>query len=170
MTSQPVSSIFLSSPLPSGTWQTQGLSIPWCCLSTSVSVSLVSFPFHKTSTMSSLTSGRPLTGFGIQLCERPWRSTTSMWSSSESSNISMIRQRYGKSEPCGLVWCADRVEMHQLPHIANQSGIHKVLSLHFHPSYLQSQSATKTKILHQRNLLLHLVKVVFSKPQTMVLL
>ena len=35
MTSRPVSSIFLSSPLPSGTWRTPGLSIPWCCLSTS---------------------------------------------------------------------------------------------------------------------------------------
>ena len=30
--SQPVSSIFLCSPLPSGTWRTPGLSIPWCCL------------------------------------------------------------------------------------------------------------------------------------------
>ena len=38
MTSQPVSSIFLCSPLPSG------LSIPWCCLPTSFSVSLVFFP------------------------------------------------------------------------------------------------------------------------------
>ena len=29
--SQPVSSIFPCSPLPSGTWRTPGLSIPWCC-------------------------------------------------------------------------------------------------------------------------------------------
>ena len=43
-TSQPVSSIFLCSPLPSGTWQTPGLSIPWCCLPTSSSVCLVFFP------------------------------------------------------------------------------------------------------------------------------
>ena len=30
----PVSSIFPCSPLPYGTWRTQGLSIPWCCLPT----------------------------------------------------------------------------------------------------------------------------------------
>ena len=44
MTSQPVSSIFLSSPLPSGTWRTPSLSIPWCCLPTSFSVYLVFSP------------------------------------------------------------------------------------------------------------------------------
>ena len=46
MISQPVSSIFLCSPLPSGTWWTPGLSISWCCLptSTSSSVCLVFFP------------------------------------------------------------------------------------------------------------------------------
>ena len=37
MISQPVSSMFLCSPLPSGTWRTPGLSIPWCCLPTSSS-------------------------------------------------------------------------------------------------------------------------------------
>ena len=41
---QPVSSLFPCSPLPSGTWQTPGLSIPWCCLPTSYSVCLVIFP------------------------------------------------------------------------------------------------------------------------------
>ena len=41
---QPVSSIFPCSPMPSGTWQTPGLSIPWCCLPTSSSVCLVFFP------------------------------------------------------------------------------------------------------------------------------
>ena len=41
MISQTVSSIFLCSPLPSGTCQTQGLSIPRCCLPTSFSVCLV---------------------------------------------------------------------------------------------------------------------------------
>ena len=46
MTSQPVSSIFLCSPLPSGTWRPLGLSIPWCYLPTSSSVCLVFFPFH----------------------------------------------------------------------------------------------------------------------------
>ena len=46
MISQPVSSIFPCSPLPCGTWQTPGLSIPWCCLPTSSSVCLVFFfPF-----------------------------------------------------------------------------------------------------------------------------
>ena len=35
MTLQPVSSIFLCSPLPFRTWRTPGLSIPWCCLPTS---------------------------------------------------------------------------------------------------------------------------------------
>ena len=44
MTSQPVSSIFLFSPLPSGTWWTPGLSTPRYCLPTSFSVCLVFFP------------------------------------------------------------------------------------------------------------------------------
>ena len=44
MISQPVSSIFPCSPLPSGTWRTPGLSIPWCCLPTCSSVCLVFFP------------------------------------------------------------------------------------------------------------------------------
>ena len=39
---QPVFHIFPCSPLPSGTCQ--GLSIPWCCLSTSSSICLVFFP------------------------------------------------------------------------------------------------------------------------------
>ena len=41
---QLVFSIFLCSPLPSGTCRTLGLSIPWCCLTTSSSVCLVFFP------------------------------------------------------------------------------------------------------------------------------
>ena len=41
---QPFFSIFSCSPLPSGTWRTPGLSIPWCCLFTSSSVCLVFFP------------------------------------------------------------------------------------------------------------------------------
>ena len=41
MISQPVSSIFLFSPLPSETWRTPGLSIFWCSLPTSSSVCLV---------------------------------------------------------------------------------------------------------------------------------
>ena len=45
MISQPVSSIFACSPLPSWTWQTPGLYVPWCCLPTSSSVCLVFFPF-----------------------------------------------------------------------------------------------------------------------------
>ena len=36
------SSLFF--PLPSGTWRTPGLSIPWCCFPTSSSVCLVFFP------------------------------------------------------------------------------------------------------------------------------
>ena len=43
MISQPVYSIFLCSPQPSGTCRTPGLSIPWCCLPTSSSVYLVFF-------------------------------------------------------------------------------------------------------------------------------
>ena len=43
MISQPVFSIFPCSPLPSGTCQTPGLSISWCCLPTSSSVCLVFF-------------------------------------------------------------------------------------------------------------------------------
>ena len=45
MISQPVPSIFPCSPLPSGTWRTPGLSIPWC-LPTSSSICLVFSPFH----------------------------------------------------------------------------------------------------------------------------
>ena len=37
-------SIFLCSPLPSGTWRTPGLSIPWCCIPITFSVCLVFFP------------------------------------------------------------------------------------------------------------------------------
>ena len=44
MISQPDSSIFLCSPLPSETWRTPGLSIPWCCLPISCSICLVFFP------------------------------------------------------------------------------------------------------------------------------
>ena len=44
MISQPVSTIFPCSLLPSGTWRTQHLSIPWCCLPTSSSVCFVFFP------------------------------------------------------------------------------------------------------------------------------
>ena len=41
---QPVFSIFPCSPLPSGTWPTPGLSIPWCCLPISSSDCLVFSP------------------------------------------------------------------------------------------------------------------------------
>ena len=45
MVSQPVSSIFSCTPLPSWFWWTPGLSIPWCCLLTSsVTICLVFFP------------------------------------------------------------------------------------------------------------------------------
>ena len=44
MTSQPVSSIFPCSLLPSGNWRISGLSIPWCCLPASYSFCLVFFP------------------------------------------------------------------------------------------------------------------------------
>ena len=44
MISPPVSFMIPYSPLPSRTWRTPGLSIPWCCLPTSSSVCLVFFP------------------------------------------------------------------------------------------------------------------------------
>ena len=44
MTSQPVFSNFLCSPLPSGTWRTPGLSIPKCCFPTSSFACHVFFP------------------------------------------------------------------------------------------------------------------------------
>ena len=44
MTLRSVSSIFLCSPVPSGTWRTPDLSVPWCCLPASFSVRLVFFP------------------------------------------------------------------------------------------------------------------------------
>ena len=46
MISQPVSSIFPCFPLTSVTWQTPGLSIPWCCLPTTFSDCFIFFPFH----------------------------------------------------------------------------------------------------------------------------
>ena len=36
---------FLCSPLPSGTWRTPGLSIPWCCLFPPIPLSAWSFSF-----------------------------------------------------------------------------------------------------------------------------
>ena len=44
MTLQPFFSIFPCSTLPSGTWWTPGLSIPWCCLPTPSSVCVAFFP------------------------------------------------------------------------------------------------------------------------------
>ena len=44
MISQLVFFIYPCTPLPSVTWRTAGLSIPWCCLPTSSSVCLVFFP------------------------------------------------------------------------------------------------------------------------------
>ena len=46
MISQSISSIFMCSPLPCGTWRTPGLSIPWCCLTTSFLSALSSSSFH----------------------------------------------------------------------------------------------------------------------------
>ena len=43
MISQPVSSSFPCSPLPSGTWWIPGLCIPWCCLPTTF-LNLPCFP------------------------------------------------------------------------------------------------------------------------------
>ena len=59
MISQPVSSIFPCSPLPSVTWRTPGLSIPWCCFPTSSSVCLLP-PFTVPCKMfwSDLMNGR----------------------------------------------------------------------------------------------------------------
>ncbi|WP_419626914.1 hypothetical protein [Thiolapillus sp.] len=45
----------------------------------------------KTSTMSSQTSRRPSTGFGMQLCGQPCKSTISAPTLSESSKTSMTR-------------------------------------------------------------------------------
>ena len=47
VTSEPVFSIFLCSPLPPGAWRTPGLPFPLCCLPTSSSVCLVFFPFSR---------------------------------------------------------------------------------------------------------------------------
>ena len=46
MTPQPVSSIFLCSPLPSGTWWTPGLSVPWCCLNWLPFLQWLYYSFH----------------------------------------------------------------------------------------------------------------------------
>ena len=42
---------FFSSQLPSGTWQTPGLSIPWCCLPTSSCLPCLLPPFTVPSKM-----------------------------------------------------------------------------------------------------------------------
>ena len=44
---QPVCSIFLCSPQPSGTWRSRGRSIPWCCLPTSSAVCSVFFSLSQ---------------------------------------------------------------------------------------------------------------------------
>ena len=44
MISQPLPSFVPCSPLPSETWWTPGLSVPWCCLPTSSSICCVFFP------------------------------------------------------------------------------------------------------------------------------
>ena len=56
----------------------------------------------KTSTMSSQTSRRPSTGFGMQLCGQPWRSTTSvptlfkssLWQGHQSSPLQRQHRRF----------------------------------------------------------------------------
>ena len=90
MVSQPVSSIFPCSPLPSGTWRTPGLSIPWCCLLTSSSACFVFFPLslylsrwfwpdrmngrhdHTTAVCVSLRSSGTNTRNGQVQMEHPW--------------------------------------------------------------------------------------------------
>ena len=47
MISQPVSSIFFCSPLPSWTWRTPSFSISWFCLPTSPCICLVFFPLSR---------------------------------------------------------------------------------------------------------------------------
>ena len=51
--SQPVSSFFPYSPLPSGTWRTPGLCIPWCCLPISSSICLAFFHCVQTQKLKS---------------------------------------------------------------------------------------------------------------------
>ena len=74
MISQPVSSIFACSHLPSGTWRTPGHSIPWSCLPTSSSVCLVFFPL-------SLCLAR---WFWPDLMNRRHDNTTAVWVSLQS--------------------------------------------------------------------------------------
>ena len=49
-----------------------------------------------------LTSRRPSTGFGMQLCGQPWRSTTSAPTLSESSKICMTRPLVPSSSTAAL--------------------------------------------------------------------
>ena len=63
------SSIFLGPQLPSGTWRTQGLSIPWCCLPTSSSVCLVFFPLCKMPCKMVLASLHLCTMVKSSLCD-----------------------------------------------------------------------------------------------------
>ena len=55
---EPVFSIFPCSPLPSGTWQTPGLSIPWCCQPPLLLSALSSSPFARWFYTDALMNGR----------------------------------------------------------------------------------------------------------------
>ena len=94
MTSQPVSSIsFFFSPLPSGTWRTPGLSIPWCCLPIFFLSALSSSPFHcalQGGFWPGLRNGRRPNHFSLRLLTMIRRSSCdpiACWISVRSSSL-----------------------------------------------------------------------------------
>ena len=78
---QPLSSIFPCSPLPSGTWWTPGLSIPWCCLPTSSSVCL---DVSKKKKKERKGDG------GLGTIARHQSAWVSLWNSDDAFNLAFV--------------------------------------------------------------------------------
>ena len=85
MIKQPVSSIFPCLPLPYGTKRTPGLSIPWCCLSTSSSQPCLLPPFTVPCKMVLARSGERETSRKIQVV---WEATKGKY------KVHKLYQRY----------------------------------------------------------------------------
>ena len=80
-----------------------------------------------------------------------------VWRPEYTSHLPYTTEQYGWLWWSHVSW----VETHWPPHVMSWSSTHKVLALHFP----WTGSSAVSKSLHQRNQLLHLIKVVFDKPQ-----
>ena len=113
MTSQPASSIALCSPVPSGTWWTPCLSIPWCCLPNYCSVCLVFSPL-------SLCLAR---WFWPDLMNGKHDHTTAVCVSLRWSGLHVVRLLAGS-----LIKINNTLKMTLMPNIWNSTWVKKKLS------------------------------------------